>query len=195
MRGVVLLMLGVWVCLNLPLGAQQVIPVAISLYDPIAFPSATVVKGVRLNLLYGKHDDVAGLDLGLVTHTLYKSTGISVSLLQIGHKASGFRVGAINVVDEASGVQFGAINFNKFLQAPSLGILYNEASLKASGPQVGLWNVAGDMGALQFGILNYATESVGMQVGLINVADTMSSGVQVGLLNISNNGFFPVLKL
>ncbi len=189
---------GIIVCgmsLFQPLVAQNVTPLAISIFDPITIPQASAVKGLRISLLYGKHDYLSGIDLGLVSHTVYKNTGILVAGIQIGHKSSGFRASLFNFVDEASGFQLGVINMNKFANCPSFGLLYNDAAIKSSGPQLGLWNTTGESVGIQLGLINYASEVNGMQFGLINVADTMPAGIQFGLLNFSNSGFFPVFKL
>lgn len=175
--------------------AQNATPLAIAIYDPITMPQSSVVKGIRFNILYGKHEYVSGLDIGLVSHTVYKNTGVLIAGIQIGHKSSGFRASLFNFVDEASGFQLGLMNMNKFANCPSFGILYNEASIKSSGPQLGLWNTTGESVGIQLGLINYATEVNGMQFGLINVADSMPAGIQLGMLNFSNNGFFPVFKL
>ena len=178
-----------------PLSAQNATPLAIAIYDPITIPQSPIVKGIRLNLLYGKHEYVSGIDIGLVSHTVYKNTGILIAAIQIGHKSSGFRTSLFNFVDEASGFQLGLVNLNKFANCPSLGILYNDATIKSSGPQLGLWNTTGESAGIQLGLINYASEVNGMQFGVINVADSMPAGIQFGVLNFSNNGFFPVVKL
>jgi len=195
MRAFLFIFIAAFLWLNNPMQAQEVTPLSISLYDAISIPQARIVKGLSLNLIYGKHEYVSGLDIGLISHTLYKNTGILVAAVQIGHKSSGFRASLFNFVDEASGFQIGLMNFNKFANCPSLGVIYNDASIKSAGPQMGLWNTSGELVGIQLGLINYATESEGMQFGLINVSDTMSAGIQFGLLNFSNSGFFPVLKL
>jgi hypothetical protein len=171
-----------------PVFAQTETLVAVSLYDAISLPPASAVKGLRLNLFYGKHDYVSGLDLGVISHTVYKNTGVLIAGVQLGHKSSGLRVSLLNVVDEMSGLQLGLLNFNKFGNGPSLGLVYNEAAIKSVGQQLGLWNMAGESEGIQFGVFNYAAEFEGMQFGLINVAGKMSDGLQLGLLNFSNGG-------
>lgn len=188
-------LIAVFFLLGSSVSAQEVTPISISLYDAIAIPQARTVKGLSLNLIYGKHEYVSGVDIGLISHTLYKNTGVLVAGVQIGHKSSGVRLALFNFVDEASGFQMGLMNFNKFGNCPSFGVFYNDAAIKSAGPQMGIWNSSGELLGIQLGVINYATESEGMQFGLINVSDTMSAGIQFGLLNFSNSGFFPVLKL
>ncbi len=67
----------------------------------------------------------------------------------------------------------------------------NSSGGKVQGTQIsGLINAAGDVDGGQItGILNIAKEVKGVQIGLINIADTVSRGITVGLINFVKRGF------
>jgi hypothetical protein len=58
-------------------GQAQNRTIQFSLFTPIQiFPEDNSIKGLRLNLIYGRNVSVTGLDLGLINHTTTgKSTG------------------------------------------------------------------------------------------------------------------------
>lgn len=117
-------------------------PIQIGLIAPIQiFPDDDAVKGVRLNLIYGRNASVTGLDWGLINHT---TTGLS----------EGWQAGLVCLVDtDFLGWQDGIVNVveGKFEGFQSGFINYAES---ASGFQLGLVNYAGNMHGLQIGLLN-----------------------------------------
>jgi hypothetical protein len=120
--------------------------VQLALFDPIQiFPDETVIRGVRLNLIYGSNAAVHGLDIGLVNRTTEKqSVGIQTGILGLSeHGFKGFQVNAVNITNnEFIGVQFGFVN----------------AVEDANGLMIGVINFANRMNGLQIGIINLINE-------------------------------------
>jgi hypothetical protein len=139
------------VALALTAGARTVFaedapttPVMISLLTPAQVPSADWdVKGLRLNLLYGRCQDLYGLDLGLVNHAAGQETGLSAGLVNYAE-------------GKAVGVQIGCVNVGERVKAL----------------QVGVFNEADDMSGLQVGLINHTRLMRGVQVGLVNVIES-----------------------
>ncbi len=118
-------------------------PVMVSLLTPAQAPSADWdVKGLRLDLLYGRCQNLYGLDLGLVNHTVSQEVGLAAGLVNITQgKFSGLQVGAVNV------------------------------GTRVSALQVGVYNEADDMSGIQIGVINHTRMMRGIQIGVINVID------------------------
>lgn len=137
--GSVILML---VLFTMPLSAQEQ-PVQLSLVTPVQiFPEDVSIKGVRLNLLYGRNATVTGLDLGLVNHTTQ---------------------------GESMGVQFGLVGI---VDADFVGWQDNSFNVvkgNFEGLQWGLANNANYVHGLQLGVVNYAGSMRGLQIGLVNI--------------------------
>lgn len=118
-------------------------PVMLSLLTPVQGPPPDWdVKGLRVNLLYGRCRNLHGLDLGLVNHTTGQSLGLGVGLVNYVEKNfTGLQVGAVNIGDRVKALQ------------------------------VGLFNEADDMSGLQIGLINHTRLMRGVQIGLINVIE------------------------
>lgn len=118
-------------------------PVMISLLTPAQAPSAEWdVKGLRIDLLYGRCQNLYGLDLGLVNHTVKQEAGLAVGLVNYTE-------------DKVVGAQIGGVNIGERVKAL----------------QVGLYNEADDISGLQVGLINHTRLMRGVQVGLINVIE------------------------
>jgi hypothetical protein len=141
--GAVLLALTVSGTATLFAGEVPVTPVMVSLLTPAQVPSEGIdVKGLRLNLLYGRCQNMYGLDAGLVNHTVADQTGLAA--------------GMVNYTEETFiGVQVGGVNIGGRVKAL----------------QVGVYNQADDMSGLQVGLINHTRLMRGMQIGLINVIE------------------------
>lgn len=118
-------------------------PVMFSLWTPAQLPSDQYeVQGLRLDLFYGRCQNLYGLDLGLVNHTLGKETGLSFGLVNLVEgKFVGLQLGAVNVADRAAALQ------------------------------VGVYNGADDLSGVQIGLINHTRLMRGVQVGLVNVIE------------------------
>ena len=125
------------------LKAQGSSPVQIAIFNPLQISNErTTIKGVRLNLIYGKNRGVNGLDVGFINH--------------IGNKAS-------------TAVQFGFVNYTEANFAGAQISLANWGEKKTSGLQWGFLNYSVSMSGVQFGIVNYAENMNGLQIGLANI--------------------------
>ena len=93
---------------------------------PWSFPNfESTVKGVRLNLGWGRYAGTYGLDLGTFSHAgdfagiavnwcgnvADSATGIQIGLVNAGGRARGLQIGLVNHVQRLDGVQIGLLNF------------------------------------------------------------------------------------
>ncbi len=126
--------------------------------------------------------DVKGVQVGGVTNTILGEFGG----VQIGGVTNvvkrdfrGFQIGGVNnvVAQTMKGLQIGGVaNFvSKETKGVQVGGVANIVLKKMSGVQIG-------------GILNYSKNLKGVQIGLINIADT-SDGYSIGLINIVFKGY------
>ncbi len=82
------------------LEAQAQHPINLALVTPIQIYNAEdVIKGFRLNLIYGRNAAVTGLDIGLVNH--------------VAGPVRGVQFGLVNMTDSGVGFQWGGINLNR----------------------------------------------------------------------------------
>lgn len=162
------------------------------------------VRGLRLSLPYSECEEACGLALGAVNHA--------------GSVALAVEAGAVNVVDDGNALQAGLMNSAnlQIIVLPYLGSgaadaaacqlgllnLSSEWALQVgalnmcsgAGLQLGAVNVGG-LAGVQAGLLyNDAHDARGLQVGLVNVAKTMS-GVQIGVVNVIRESPVPLLPL
>jgi len=128
--------------ISIPCQAQER-PIQLSLVTPIQlFPEDNSIKGVRINLIYGRNVSITGLDWGLVNHT---TTG------------------------KSKGVQFGFVGLS---DSDFLGWQDNSVNVtrgKFEGFQSGIFNHAKDMSGVQLGLVNCAQIMNGLQIGLVNI--------------------------
>lgn len=118
-------------------------PFQISLITPIQLVNeSTPIKGVRLNIFYGRSVSVTGVDWGLINHTT------------TGH-TKGWQAGLAGLAQsDFTGYQDNFVNITKG---------------KFTGFQSGLYNHAAEMHGFQLGFINYAESGRGLQIGLINL--------------------------
>jgi hypothetical protein len=130
-------------------------PIQIALFNPVqAFPEETSILGVRLNLLYGKNQDVTGLDLGLGNHVVGRAVGLQYGLVgYVEGSFWGWQNNAFNYASDFQGFQHG---------------FYNGAK-KAVGFELGFVNITEDAHGLQIGVFNMTQTLYGLQIGAINV--------------------------
>lgn len=159
--------------------------VAFGAYPVAEFPEASHdVAGLRLNLLAGRHRNVAGVDMGVLANICDGSF-------------SGIEFAAVcNVVgDSAWSAQFATVcNYSSNYARGVQLALVNLSDEDFAGIQLGCCNFVGDFGGLQTGLFNSAESGVGVQFGLVNVSGGFT-GVQLGLLNINLSSGVPVLPV
>ena len=135
-------------------------PIQIALFHPVQiFAEDTSIRGLRVNVIYGRNVSVKGLDVGLVNHN---TGGIS----------KGLQWGLVGVVEsDFAGWQNNLVNLVKG---------------QFIGYQSGYYNDFDNGEAFQLGIVNKARDMKGFQLGLVNYTENMH-GLQIGLLNIIKN--------
>ena len=176
----------------------------VSFFSPAQFPCGGSrstwwdVRGLRLDLPYGRCGDMIGLDVGVVSH----STSVY-----------GLQVAGVNVVDNDVRMTMSAALFANVVGGSNVGFqfaglanivredahtlslaCFNYAGGSYTGLQVGLVNVvpAQAKHAWQVGLWNHggAFDHCG-QIGLFNYVREMNQGVQFGLVNIIENNQYP----
>jgi hypothetical protein len=142
-------------------------PIQVALFNPAQIVKEDKsVKGVRIDLLYGKNADVTGLDWGLVNQT----TGNEGAL----------QIGFVNLVDkDFTGWQDGGFNITKG---------------EFTGLQTGIYNSTEDMNGFAYGWVNRSRNMRGFQLGLVNITETMH-GLQIGVANMIQKGKIPFLPI
>lgn len=146
-------------------------PLQLSLFHPAQiFPAETSVRGLRLNLIYGKNSGVTGIDLGIANHITGNGWGI--------------QWGIVGLVDGAyRGWQDNYVNISKDFVGFQSG-LYNEADT-AEGIQFGLVNHTESMSGFQLALFNYTRSMHGLQVGLLNIIKEKESLPMLPIVNWS----------
>ena len=165
---------------------QMPVPVGISIAEEVQFPSAeTDIMGFRLCLLYGRHANVSGLDIGVF--------GCVADGCLFGLQTSGIlnSVGSANGALQIAGIANNCLE--DFYGAQISGIA-NKTDGSVYGGQIGTFNIAKEMGGTQIGVYNKADKAFGVQIGVINWATDMQ-GIQLGVLNVIKNGPCPYLTV
>ena len=165
---------------------QVPVPVGVSIAEEVQFPDVdSDIMGFRLCLLYGRHANVSGLDIGVF--------GCVADGCSFGLQTSGI----LNSVGSANGaLQIGGIANNSledFYGAQISGIA-NKTDGSVYGGQIGTFNIANEVGGTQIGVYNKADKAFGVQIGVINWANDMQ-GIQLGVLNVIKNGPCPYLTI
>ena len=186
-------------------------PVMVSLVTPVQAPGRSRdVKGLRLSLVYGECRGFTGLDIGVVGNAREDFTGLAVGGFNFAcGRMYGGQVGLLNwngnsdaaPGKRSAGAQLGVVNVSHAFCGLQDGLV-NISGSSFSGLQSGFFNCAEDMCGMQSGYyfligVNVATGTMrGVQMGLVNYADTVDGGCQIGIVNvISHNGWLPVLPI
>lgn len=126
--------------------AAQSEPINIALFNPIQiFSEDNSIRGLRINLIYGKNVSMVGLDWGLINHV---GTG------------------------GMTGVQWGFVNICDGNFLGWQGGLLNLSMKNVEGFQYGLFNTGEHVSGFQLGLVNYAGSMKGLQIGIINIIKT-----------------------
>lgn len=177
--------------------------------------SAQVVNKFSLNILGGYSAGVQGFELG----SLFNLDKKDVEYVQIaglfntvGGAARGFQLAGLHnsVLDSVQGVQLAGLTnqvhgglrgielagLSNHVKGPASGVMLagivNRADESVRGLQLGgVINISGqDLSGMQISLINKARRLHGVQLGVVNIADTLSSGYSIGLVNIT--GFHTV---
>ena len=159
-------------------------------------PTDQNVKGVRLNLLYGKNTNMTGLDINILAlgetdnftgvqltpfwfgagkvNNSFTGVGINTANIHLG-QSKGAVLGFVNYTNDFNGLQWGAVNFNQKKSIINLGAVnFNQGE-----------------STVDIGFFNYA-EKTTFQMGFINFTNDLQ-GLQLGFINFAKNGIFPIL--
>ncbi len=182
-------------------------PLQVALWHPAQLvPDDWNVYGLRMNFLYGKNQNVWGLDLGVANTTEKKVRGFQAGLINgpgdlggigIGginstRRVNGFQAGVFSVAEEGTnGMQFSVLfNHSPVVRGIQLhaGIAGNFSD-DVAGAQIGAglptFNQAETVRGLQISAIgaNNVNQSMkGFQFSIYNFAKIMS-GVQLGIVN------------
>ncbi len=149
-----------------------------------------------LNLLTGLTGSIDGCEIGgLVNINKGNVSGFQVAGIGniSGGNIDGTQIGGIfSMADSVDGLQVGGI-FSKSNKAEGLqlsGIANICTSADASIAGIANINSGNQKGIQLAGIYNQAKEVNGVQIGLINIADTFKNGVPIGLISIVKKGHY-----
>lgn len=166
-------------------------PLSVGIVPPVQFPPDDFnVTGLRMSLLWGKHRDVYGLDIGALGNiTEQRFVGIGL--------AGGFNYTqghtTILGLQLAGGANINTEKTNVYGAQLALGFNSNTATSSVTGIQAAIANLSGHttIYGAQIGVYNRAQEVYGLQIGLVNVASSLH-GIQIGLINFHHKGIFAV---
>ena len=168
------------------------------------FPENFNVYGIRMNLAYGRNQNVAGLDVGGVNVIADKHRGGQLGLINLSENSLGVcaggmnyttnlrggQVGLLNTVRHSlSGLQVaGLINLSDHVKGMQMAVVFGNGAVQVDGAQVvpvgyNLTDYANGVQAAVFGF-NYANETVnGVQVAMLYNYAKKINGLQLGLVN------------
>lgn len=157
-------------------------------------PADQTIKGVRLNLLYGKNTNMTGLDINILAlgetdnfkgvqlspfwgankvNNSFRGVGLGIGNIHLG-ESTGAILGFANYTTNFNGLQLGFVNFNQVKSIINIGAVnFNQGE-----------------SAVDIGFVNYA-ERTTFQLGAVNFTNDLE-GIQIGFINFAKNGFFPV---
>ena len=165
---------------------QVPVPLGVSIAEEAQFPDVdSDIMGFRLCLLYGRHANVSGLDIGVF--------GCAADGCLFGLQTSGI----LNAVGSANGaLQIAGIANNclEDFYGVQLSGIANKADGSVYGGQLGTFNIAKETGGTQIGVYNKTDSFFGVQIGVINWATDMQ-GIQLGVLNVIKNGPCPYFTI
>lgn len=183
---IVIAMLCATACAFCETQQPQVFPVGIGITDQAEFPTPeTDIMGGRLCLVYGRHANVAGLDIGVI------GCAVDGSLFGLQTSVVLNNVGSANGAGQLAGI---ANNCYEDFYGFQLAGIANNTQGGVYGGQIASFNMAKEMNGAQIGVFNKAEKAVGIQIGVINWATEMK-GIQLGVLNIIEKSQCPYLPL
>jgi len=122
-------------------------PLQIGILTPLQLaPEESDIMGLLLNL-YGRNQDITGIDLGAINHSTGHFRGIGISYSPVG----------ANIANGCTGVQVAVMELNWARDMCGIQAVMFGA------------NRAKNMRGVQIGIINYCETMVGVQIGAINV--------------------------
>jgi hypothetical protein len=151
---------------------EPVTPLAITLLGfCVPYTTGWDIYGLRLNTCVPGwsvgHNDIYGIDVGLSGEVSGDAAGVSCNLFD-------------NICRDFGGLQIGGL-YNRIQgdspAALQLTFVHNRVNAM-NGVQIGgIWNVATHFNGLQIGIVNYAETGAGLQIGIWNQCGTIASPI------------------
>ncbi|MEI7899131.1 MAG: hypothetical protein WCK89_02685 [bacterium] len=149
-----------------------VTPLAITVLEwGIPYSRGWNVYGLRVNACSpgwpAGHNDIYGIDVGVSGEINGDAAGISCNFFD-------------NICNDFSGIQVGGL-YNRIKGDAPLALqvtfIHNRADT-VNGIQIGgIWNVATRLRGLQIGLINHAESGAGLQIGLWNECGTTGSPI------------------
>jgi len=158
--------------------------------------SPQIVNKISVNIIGGYTAGLTGVEMGGVFNIEKKNVkGVQAAGIVniVGGNAEGVQMaGSHNIVlDSFKGLQASGIcnATRRHFKGVQMTGVYNRVSDSLDGAQIaGVINTARTVSGLQIaGIINIARKFKGVQLGVVNIADT-SDGYSIGLINLSRNG-------
>ena len=159
------------------------------------------IRGVRFNI-YGRNQNMTGLDLGFMHETTGDFSGVGLGLVSLVNGAmygvewngiytraqGGFHGWPSGIVTRSqgasAGLQTGLVALNDAdMAGVQLSGIYNHVKTHISGVQVAIVNHAGDVKGVQLGIANFAENMNGLQIGLWNQIDAKETWKVIPIVN------------
>ena len=153
-------------------GDRRVTPLAIAVAEwGIPFSRGWDVYGIRANVCFpgwhAEHNNIYGIDGGVSGEINGDGAGIFVNFFD-------------NVCRDFGGIQVGGLYNRINGDAPAalqVTFIHNRANT-INGIQIGgIWNVASRLRGMQIGLINYAETGGGLQIGLWNQCGTQGSPI------------------
>ena len=138
--------------------AEVTKPINLALWNPIQIYDENMsIKGVRLNILWGKNKNVTGLDIGIANGASGVFKGVQWgAVLNIAGEMYGWQTSFFNISEGTT----------KGLQGPRA--IYNQME-EGTAVQIGLVNKAESIKGFQLGVMNITNNLHGLQIALLNV--------------------------
>ena len=106
-------------------------PVQVALWNPVQlFSEDKDVYGFRLNFLYGKNQNLSGIDFGGYNAVDGIQKGLQFGLFNFSKDARGIDFGLLNYSFALKGIQMGVVNYSEAdISGVQTGIILNSTNL------------------------------------------------------------------
>lgn len=103
---------------------RQTTPLSLGIFDTVRVPwGEWNVRGLRLSPLYGRCDNLTGLDLGLFNTVEEEMIGLQAGFLNTTARARGLQIGIFNCAYYLKGVQIGVVNYAEGAKGLQIGVV------------------------------------------------------------------------
>lgn len=99
-------------------------PLALGLLAPVQLPWGDWnVRGLRLSPIYGRCNNLTGLDIGLLNTVERDFIGLQAGFLNTASRARGLQIGLFNCAYYLKGVQIGFVNYAEGAKGLQIGVV------------------------------------------------------------------------